>query len=239
MRTSEDMKEIAKALSAFQAECPNVVKSAFNPFYNSHYADLESIWNTVRRLLNKHGLSIAQGGASCADKRMKVTTLLMHTSGQFIEATLELSAVDVNKEGKERFTPQTGGIAMTYGRRYGLSAMLGIASEEDTDGNGQSHGKSQSKPKAELDPALVEAAAEALDTKRKEAKKLASKMSDDGIIDDDEWKVMLTFITDKSVDTAKKMSAIITRLEKKRAKAEADAKLKKLAEKEPVEKEIF
>ena len=172
MRTSEDIKEIAKALSAFQAECPNVVKSAFNPFYKSHYADLGSIWDTVRPLLNKHGLSVSQGGASCADKRMKVTTLLMHASGQFIEATLELSAVDVNKEGKERFTPQTGGIAMTYGRRYGLSAMLGIASEEDTDGNGQGHGK----PKAETKVTETKGGRETED-QYKANRKLLAKMA--------------------------------------------------------------
>ena len=148
MRTSEDIKDIAAALSAFQAECPNVIKSATNPFFKSKYATLDAIWDTIRSVLNKHGLVIVQGGGYVESTVVTVTTRLVHTSGQWFESDYHLPGGDGNK-----YTPQSVGSAITYGRRYGLSAMLGIASEEDTDGNGQSHkAESRQSQKAESRP---------------------------------------------------------------------------------------
>jgi len=145
MRTSEDIKDIAVALSTFQAECPNVIKSAVNPFFKKNYATLDAIWDMVRPVLNKHGLSIVQGGGYVESTVVTVTTRLVHTSGQWFESDYHLPGGDGNK-----YTPQSVGSAITYGRRYGLSAMLGIASEEDTDGNGQSH-KVESRPSQKVE----------------------------------------------------------------------------------------
>ena len=226
MRTSENIKDIAAALSAFQSECPNVVKSATNPFFKSKYATLDAILDTIRPWMSKHELMIVQGGGYVESTVVTVTTRLVHTSGQWFESDYHLPGGDGNK-----YTPQSVGSAITYGRRYGLSAMLGIASEEDTDGNGQSHGqthKVESRPPNV--PPHADAGNDALAGKLKEARGIANRMSDDGLIDDDTWKSMLAFITDKSVDTVEKMEAIISRLNKKRAQVEADR---------PEQKEIF
>jgi len=222
MRTSENIKDIAAALSAFQSECPNVVKSATNPFFKSKYATLDAILDTIRPWMSKHELMIVQGGGYVESTVVTVTTRLVHTSGQWFESDYHLPGGDGNK-----YTPQSVGSAITYGRRYGLSAMLGIASEEDTDGNGQTH-KAESRPQNV--PLHADAGKDALAGKLKEARGIANRMSDDGMIDDDTWKSMLAFITDKSVDTVEKMEAIISRLNKKRAQVEAD---------KPEQKEIF
>ena len=83
--------------------------------------------------LSKNGLSVTQGneiipGAVC------VTTTLLHESGQWLRSKIKLPMEKVNAQGV--------GAATTYGRRYGLAAMVGIAQKDD-DGNSIS----QPKPK--------------------------------------------------------------------------------------------
>lgn len=140
---STDVGELAKALSAAQAEMRHALKSAENPHFRSRYADLAGIIDACREPLAKHGLAFtqlagySQGGAS-------VRTVLMHTSGQYIWSLL---VVPVNKQDA-----QGVGSALTYARRYGLSAIVGIAQDDD-DGNGagQDDGR-RSQPKAKVGP---------------------------------------------------------------------------------------
>jgi ERF superfamily len=68
-----------------------------------------------------------------------VTTMLIHESGEFLESEpLILPAHQARRGGGKEFNAQGAGSAITYARRYSLSAMLGIASESDDDGNGAS-----------------------------------------------------------------------------------------------------
>jgi len=62
--------------------------------------------------------------------------MLVHTSGEYFSDELDLPGEAKGKDGIMKFNAQTIGIAITYGRRYQISPFLGIASEEDTDGNG-------------------------------------------------------------------------------------------------------
>jgi len=116
------MKNLATALCAFQAEVGNIPKDSTNPFYKSKYASLESVITTIKPILAKHGLSFSQlpDGAG-------LKTILFHTSGETLEATMTLVV-------KEQ-TPQSQGSSLTYARRYALSAMLGLATDEDDDAN--------------------------------------------------------------------------------------------------------
>ncbi|TMZ44458.1 recombinase, partial [Klebsiella pneumoniae] len=125
MRKSESIKNIALALSKFQSEVENPKNTADNPYYKSKYAPLQDVLNTVRPLLSKHGLSIVQSPSGDGE-RISIHTMLIHESGEWIEFDpLVLKA--------EKITPQGAGSAITYGRRYSLSAVLGISSEDDDD----------------------------------------------------------------------------------------------------------
>ena len=127
MQKSESIKNLAVALSKFQSEVKNPKNTAKNPFYSSSYAPLQDVLNTVRPLLSKYGLSIIQS-PSGDGQSISITTMLLHESGEWIEfEPLILKA--------EKLTPQGAGSAITYGRRYALSAVLGISSEDDDDGN--------------------------------------------------------------------------------------------------------
>lgn len=127
MKASESVKNIAKSLAQFQAEVKNPVNTANNPFFKSKYAPLDEVLNTVRPILSKHGLSVLQF-PSGDGQNIVVTTVVMHESGEWIESDpLTLRA--------DKATAQGAGSAITYARRYSLSAVLGISSEDDDDGN--------------------------------------------------------------------------------------------------------
>ena len=137
MKTSESIDKIAMALVKFQSEVESPKKTAENPAFkregkNLKYADLDAIIKTITPVLSKHGLSQHQfTDTDTESKSVKITTMLLHETGQFIISdTLTLPA-----ENRGKYDAQSVGSAITYGRRYSLSALLGIASENDDDAN--------------------------------------------------------------------------------------------------------
>lgn len=137
MRTSEEIDKIAAALVKFQGEVESPKKSVENDAFKKggkalKYADLDAIIKTVTPALAKNGLSQHQfTDTDIENKAVKITTMILHESGQyFFGDTLVLPAESFGK-----FNAQTVGSAITYGRRYSLSAILGIASENDDDAN--------------------------------------------------------------------------------------------------------
>src|SRR5215210_9397470 len=123
MEKSESITKLAGALAAFQGEVENVKKDSTNPFFKSKYASLENVISTVKPLLAKNGLSYSQRPSG----ENELSTILMHLSGEWIGATAKMTPKDSS--------PQAQGSAMTYMRRYALSALLGLATEDDDDGN--------------------------------------------------------------------------------------------------------
>ena len=124
---SPEIKELSKALSKAQKEIRGAKSDSKNPFFNSSYADLHSVMETALPVLTKHGLSIVQGNRYSSDNGFYVTTTLLHESGQWIRSEVRMPI-----GGKK--DAHAVGSACTYGRRYGLSAMVGIAQYDD-DGN--------------------------------------------------------------------------------------------------------
>jgi hypothetical protein len=124
--TSEKIGTIAGALAKAQAEMKHASKDAENPHFKSSYADLASIWDACREALTKHGIAVAQPAWS-EGNRVVVSTLLMHSSGEWVRGDLGCAV--------ERGGPQVLGSAVTYLRRYGLAAMVGVAPNDD-DGEG-------------------------------------------------------------------------------------------------------
>lgn len=145
MTTSDDINELAPALAKAQGAMVNAAKDTKNPFFGSKYADLASVWDACRKPLSDNGLSIVQlpdvqfQGApefesyktKSGDERWRakvittvtVITRLLHSSGQWIED--EIQAVLPSGD------PQSIGSAITYLRRYALSALVGVAPEDD------------------------------------------------------------------------------------------------------------
>lgn len=138
MNKSDSIKNIAKALCSFQSEIKNPTNSAKNPYFNSKYAPLNEILSDSRPLLSKYGISIIQNASSDGtNSSITITTMILHDSGEWIESDPLVLKTD-------KCTAQGAGSAITYARRYALSSILGIASEDDDDGNNASGNQSKS-----------------------------------------------------------------------------------------------
>jgi hypothetical protein len=120
-------KNLATALARAQAECQNVVMNKTNPHFRSRYADLSAVRDAVIPIFTKHGLSIIQCPTADADTGFHLETRLLHSSGEEMVWRFPLPS-DVGKM-------QAIGSAISYARRYTLSAVAAVASEEDDDGN--------------------------------------------------------------------------------------------------------
>ena len=124
MQKSDSIAALAKALAAFQGEVKDPLKDGKANY--GKYVQLDGLLDAIRPVLSKHGLSVLQmpGGDG---QQITITTILMHESGEWMESepfTLKATKID----------PQGAGSAVTYGRRYSLSAILGVAWDADDDG---------------------------------------------------------------------------------------------------------
>jgi hypothetical protein len=142
MNKSESIVNLAKALCAAQSEFTTVGKDAKNPFYKSNYAPLDSIVEAIRPVLGKHGLSFLH--LPNADGN-RLECVILHVSGEWISAEYPVNPV--------KSDPQGIGSAMSYARRYSLSAMLGIATGDDDDGEAaQGRENTEKNPKTKPAP---------------------------------------------------------------------------------------
>lgn len=129
---SEQIDQLITSLSAAQGQIFGAIKDSTNPFFKSHYADLASVMDAIRKPFSSNGLAYVQT-TEIDEQGITVTTMLAHKSGQWIRGKLRM----MPKDG----TPQGIGSCMTYARRYALSAIAGVAQIDD-DGNAAS-GKTQ------------------------------------------------------------------------------------------------
>lgn len=146
MKQSESIASLAGALVKAQGEMVSVSKDSSNPDFRSKYASLDTIIEHIRPVLAKHGLAVLQG-ATAPDRdeagrvaAFSVETTLMHASGEWITNAVVVPVVGrmLKGGGIGEVTPQSAGSALSYGRRYGLSALLSIATDEDDDGKAAS-----------------------------------------------------------------------------------------------------
>ncbi len=131
MEKSQSIVNIAKALCQFQAKMGKVSKDATNPFFNSKYATLSNILETIKTPLRESGLSFTQFPTG----QNGLTTVLMHAdSGEYMQTDYFMSPA--------KSDPQAQGSAISYMRRYALAAVLGLNIDEDDDANAATHGAS-------------------------------------------------------------------------------------------------
>ena len=139
MNKSESVAGLAAALAKAQGQMKGAIKDSANPFFKSKYADLASVVEAIRVAFSANGLSYIQTVEPSEKDEVRVETTLLHASGEWISCgVLSLPVSKVDAQGY--------GSALTYARRYSLSAAVGVAPEDD-DGNAAS----AAKPKKTMD----------------------------------------------------------------------------------------
>lgn len=123
---SESIKSLATAQVKIQKEIADMPKDSKG--YGYTYTSYDALVKYLRPLLTKHGISFVQMPVG-SDNEIGVETLYMHTSGEWIRSAVCSPIV----ESKQMNVYQSVGSAITYFRRYSLSAFVGIASDEDND----------------------------------------------------------------------------------------------------------
>jgi hypothetical protein len=136
MQKSESIKAISKALSSALGEMTVVKMDAQNPFLKNKYATLGAVIETSRPVLAKYELAIIQSPVS-AEEKIGITTLLTHSSGEWLEDTIFISTT----ENKGLSSAQNAGVVISYLRRYSLQAFLNMYADEDTDAHKPSETK--------------------------------------------------------------------------------------------------
>lgn len=148
---------VSAAFVAAQAEFKTAGFDSTNPFFRSKYASFASVLEATRPILAKHGLAVLRRPSTEVDAGGKlwtiVETVIIHKSGQ----SLTCGSVRVPLEPeKGRSLVQSWGAEVTYIGRYAWTTPLGIASDEDTDGNSaESHGngpRTHSEPQRVAEP---------------------------------------------------------------------------------------
>jgi hypothetical protein len=124
MNASSELKELATALAKAQGEFQNVTRGerVDTGKFKYTFADLASILDSTRVVLAKYGLSISTTMVPGEETMVTLETVLMHSSGQWLSSITTLPA----GQG-----PQAFGSAVTYGRRYAITAILNLATEDD------------------------------------------------------------------------------------------------------------
>lgn len=123
MNKSESISKIVPALLAAQRLMGAAKKGSTNPYFKSKYADLGSVLEACKDLLNENGITILQPH-SADEFGAYVETLLVHESGEYVGSKTKIQVAKAND-------PQALGSAITYARRYGLQSLLSMPAEDD------------------------------------------------------------------------------------------------------------
>lgn len=127
------MEKLPLALSKAQAVIPPPHKKRKVDFIDKqgrrvhyNYADLSDVIECIRKALAENELSVVHR-LEYAESGYGMRTELWHSSGEMLSTWYPLP-------DPQGIKAQEFGSAITYARRYSLSALIGIASEEDDDG---------------------------------------------------------------------------------------------------------
>lgn len=120
---SDSLTELFKALSKAQGAIKPALKDSINPHLKSKYADLGSVWEACREVLAENGLNVTQWPTTSDGPGVTLVTVLGHTSGEYMMAAYTMPTLKADAQGY--------GSALTYARRYALSAVLGIVADDD------------------------------------------------------------------------------------------------------------
>ena len=184
IKKSESINELAKGLATFREKLKQPFKDADNPFFKSKYVPLENVTEVIDEALKGTGLTYVQVPINGEGGMVGVATTLMHSSGQWIEFPPFLLKPD-------KANPQGYGSSITYARRYSLSSVFGITSDNDDDGNAASgnvnrmQGQKANQGRTISEPTKAEAMAKAKELKKSisDIKEVPPKQVDDWLLD--------------------------------------------------------
>ena len=155
--TAELIAALAKAQGEFKRIEKNrevAIQTRSNGVFKFRYADLDEIFNKTRPALSANGLALIQTIEQGPDGQ-QLTCKLMHAGGGVI--TSEITIPSARDYGGD---PKAFGATITYFRRYMITAMLGVAADDDLDEDGQEMRQQPSKtpPAAQRNNRLAQAA---------------------------------------------------------------------------------
>ncbi len=122
--TSAETDKLDAALAKAQMEIKPSGKSGMNPHLRKKYADLVDVWEACHEALAKNGISVTQWPENTAPGRLGIITRLA-CEGQWMKGSFDLP---VGKDDEQAY-----GKTLTYGKRFGLAAAVGVVSSEDDD----------------------------------------------------------------------------------------------------------
>ena len=143
-----------QAVRKAQAQIETVRKNGENPHFKSKYATLDEIWESVKKPLNDAGLIVLCDVYTANGERLLTTRLIHAATGE--EATCTFPIMAANN------SPQAIGSAMTYARRYTLTALLEIVTGDGTDDDGEAAENHHGNPPTPAKNPSARAAADAL-----------------------------------------------------------------------------
>lgn len=118
------MKHLWKAILGVQGRVMRVKRDATNPHFRNRYTTLEAVYMTLRPAMQEEGLAAVQMPTEVTEGRLHIRTVLVHAeSGETLENVMQMPV--------PKMDPQGVGSAITYGCRYSLMAMLGLAPSDD------------------------------------------------------------------------------------------------------------
>lgn len=118
---------LAEDLIKLQAALPVLPKDTSNPFFKSKYTSLDTITELIFPIMTKHNFAWTTLPSFNEAGEPTLKYQLLHSSGEFIQGEMRLQAKSQDPQGQ--------GSAITYARRYAITAVLGLVSDEDDDGN--------------------------------------------------------------------------------------------------------
>lgn len=142
---------LAKAQGAFLPIEKNrsvTIKPREKAAYSFRYADLQEIRAKTTPALSENGICLFQLVTE-ADNATVIRTVLGHASGAQIEGVMRIPRGDGDIKNF--------GATVTYLRRYIVSAMLGVAADDDLDEDGDDRGEGQSPVPAEVHTGMRDA----------------------------------------------------------------------------------
>lgn len=122
VRITMPCDKLLEALAKMQGILDNAKKESDNPYFKSKYADLATCISTSKKPMADNGLSLSQH-CSFDGTSVHCVSVLGHSSGQMMVSTLVILVTKKDAQGI--------GAAITYARRYALSAIIGLAQEDD------------------------------------------------------------------------------------------------------------
>jgi len=133
MKKSDTIATLAGALAKAQGQFPAIERTSKVDFTTKSgakikysYAPLPDIIKACKKPLSDNELSVMQHiWTRGKDERVVIETVLCHSSGEWVSSSFTMTGTAND--------PQAMGSLITYGRRYGLSSILGVSADEDDD----------------------------------------------------------------------------------------------------------